>query len=53
MTLWVQAGAAGHAAVLGLVMCIGLAVLLPLTQVLITAAALAVGWTACTVLPRR
>jgi basic amino acid/polyamine antiporter, APA family len=39
--------------VLGLVMCIGLAVLLPLTQVLFTAAALLVGWTACTVLPRR
>lgn len=38
---------------LGLVMCVGLAVLLPLPQVLITAAALAVGWTACTVLPRR
>lgn len=40
-------------AALGLVMCVSLAVLLPLTQVLITAAALAVGWTACTVLPRR
>lgn len=40
-------------AVLGLVMCVGLAVLLPPTQVLITAAALVVGWTACTVLPRR
>lgn len=40
-------------AVVGLVLCLGLAVLLPLTQVLITAAALAVGWTACTVLPRR
>lgn len=39
--------------VLGLVMCVGLAVLLPLTQVLFTAAALLVGWTACTVLPRR
>jgi basic amino acid/polyamine antiporter, APA family len=39
--------------VLGLVMCVGLAVLLPLTQVLITAAVLLVAWTACTVLPRR
>ncbi len=39
--------------VLGLVLCAGLAVLLPLTEVLITAAALLVGWTACTVLPRR
>ncbi len=40
-------------AMVGFLMCVGLAVLLPLTQVLITAAALAVGWTACTVLPRR
>jgi basic amino acid/polyamine antiporter, APA family len=38
---------------LGLVLCAGLAVLLPLTQVLITAAVLLVAWTACTVLPRR
>ena len=36
---------------LGLAMCIGLAVLLPLPQVLITAFALAVGWTLCTLLP--
>ncbi|WP_297646850.1 APC family permease [Pseudonocardia sp.] len=40
-------------AVLGLVLCVGLAALLPLTQVLITAAVLLVIWTACTVLPRR
>jgi APA family basic amino acid/polyamine antiporter len=33
---------------LGLVLCLGLAVLLPARQVLITAAALAVGWTLCT-----
>jgi APA family basic amino acid/polyamine antiporter len=37
---------------LGLLMCVGLAVLLPFTQVLITAAALVVGWTLCTVLGR-
>ncbi|HEY0814388.1 MAG TPA: APC family permease [Pseudonocardia sp.] len=40
-------------AVLGLVLCVLLAVLLPLAQVLITAAALAVAWTACTFLPLR
>lgn len=39
-------------AVLGLVLCVGLAVLLPVTQVLVTAGALLVGWTACTVLGR-
>jgi basic amino acid/polyamine antiporter, APA family len=33
---------------LGLVLCLGLAVLLPLQQVLVTAAALAAGWAACT-----
>ncbi|WP_219418684.1 APC family permease [Pseudonocardia nigra] len=33
---------------LGLLLCLGLAVLLPLQQVLITAAALAVGWGICT-----
>jgi APA family basic amino acid/polyamine antiporter len=38
---------------LGLFLCVGLAALLPLQQVLITAAALAVGWTACTLLSRR
>lgn len=38
---------------LGLVLCVGLAALLPGTQVLITLGALAVGWTACTVLPQR
>lgn len=37
---------------LGLAMCVGLAVLLPLPQVLITASALVVGWTLCTLLPR-
>lgn len=40
-------------AVLGLVLCVVFAVLLPLAQVLITAAALAVVWTACTFLPHR
>ncbi len=40
-------------ALLGLVLCLLLAVLLPLAQVLITAAALAVAWTACTFLPHR
>jgi APA family basic amino acid/polyamine antiporter len=40
-------------AVVGFVMCLGLAVLLPSTQVLIAVAVLAVCWTACTVLPRR
>jgi APA family basic amino acid/polyamine antiporter len=39
--------------VLGLVLCVLLAVFLPLAQVLITAAALAVVWTACTFLPHR
>ncbi|GAA1284153.1 APC family permease [Pseudonocardia aurantiaca] len=39
--------------VLGLLMCVGLAVLLPLTQVLIAVAALVVGWTLCTLLRRR
>jgi APA family basic amino acid/polyamine antiporter len=39
--------------ILGLVLCVLLAVLLPLAQVLITAAALAVVWTACTFLPHR
>jgi hypothetical protein len=39
--------------VLGLLMCVGLAVLLPLTQVLITVAALVAGWTLCTLLRRR
>jgi APA family basic amino acid/polyamine antiporter len=34
--------------VLGLLMCVGLAVLLPVQQVVITAAALAVGWVICT-----
>ncbi len=38
---------------LGLVLCLALAVLLPLTQVLITAGALAAGWTLCTVLAAR
>ena len=40
-------------AILGLVLCTAFALLLPLTQVLITGAALAVGWTACTFLPLR
>jgi APA family basic amino acid/polyamine antiporter len=39
--------------VLGLVMCLGLAALLPTVQVLITAGALLVGWTICTLLARR
>lgn len=38
---------------LGLLMCVGLAVLLPLQQVLFTATALAVGWGACTAFARR
>lgn len=38
---------------LGLTLCVLLAVLLPHPQVLITAAALVVGWTACTLLPHR
>jgi APA family basic amino acid/polyamine antiporter len=38
--------------VLGLLMCVGLAALLPTRQVLITAVALAVGWTLCTLLGR-
>jgi basic amino acid/polyamine antiporter, APA family len=40
-------------AVLGLVGCLALAVLLPFTQVVITAGVLAIIWTACTVLPQR
>jgi APA family basic amino acid/polyamine antiporter len=40
-------------AVLGVLLCVLLALLLPLAQVLITAAALAVGWTAATFLPYR
>jgi APA family basic amino acid/polyamine antiporter len=38
--------------VLGLLMCVGLDALLPTRQVLITAVALAVGWTLCTLLGR-
>ncbi|WP_312859534.1 APC family permease [Pseudonocardia xinjiangensis] len=38
---------------LGLLLCLGLAVLLALQQVLVTAAALAVGWAICTILSRR
>jgi len=38
---------------LGVLLCLLLALLLPLAQVLITAAALAVGWTAATFLPYR
>ena len=41
------------ASVLGLLLCLVLAALLPPAQVVITVAVLAVGWTACTVLPRR
>jgi basic amino acid/polyamine antiporter, APA family len=37
---------------LGLVLCVGLAVLLPVAQVLVTAFTLLVGWTACTLLGR-
>jgi hypothetical protein len=37
----------------GVLLCVLLALLLPLAQVLITAAALAVGWTAATFLPYR
>ena len=37
----------------GVLLCLLLALLLPLAQVLITAAALAVGWTAATFLPHR
>jgi APA family basic amino acid/polyamine antiporter len=40
-------------AVLGVLLCVLLALLLPLAQVLITGAALAVGWTAATFLPYR
>jgi APA family basic amino acid/polyamine antiporter len=40
-------------AYLGLVLCLGLALLLPPTQVLISAGALAVGWTAVTLLRGR
>jgi APA family basic amino acid/polyamine antiporter len=40
-------------AVLGLVLCVGLAVLLPPSQVLATAIALIVGWSAVTTLRRR
>jgi APA family basic amino acid/polyamine antiporter len=39
--------------VLGLVLCLGLAVLLPPMQVVITAVALAAGWAVCTALGRR
>jgi APA family basic amino acid/polyamine antiporter len=38
---------------LGVVFCLGLALLLPLAEVAITAGALAIAWTACTVLPHR
>jgi APA family basic amino acid/polyamine antiporter len=38
--------------VLGLLLCLGLAALLPTKQVVITAVALAVGWTLCTLLGR-
>jgi APA family basic amino acid/polyamine antiporter len=38
--------------VLGLLLCVGLAVLLPTKQVLITAIVLVVGWTLCTLLGR-
>jgi basic amino acid/polyamine antiporter, APA family len=38
--------------VLGLLLCVGFAALLPTRQVLITAVALAVGWTLCTLLGR-
>jgi basic amino acid/polyamine antiporter, APA family len=38
--------------VLGLLLCVGLAALLPTRQVLITAVALAIGWTLCTLLGR-
>jgi APA family basic amino acid/polyamine antiporter len=37
----------------GLVGCLALAVLLPFSQVMITAGVLAILWTACTVLPQR
>ncbi|MGQ0573887.1 MAG: APC family permease [Pseudonocardia sp.] len=37
---------------LGLVLCLGLAALLPVQQVLVTVVALVVGWLACTVLAR-
>jgi basic amino acid/polyamine antiporter, APA family len=37
---------------LGLLLCVGLAALLPTRQVVITAVALAVGWTVCTLLGR-
>jgi basic amino acid/polyamine antiporter, APA family len=40
-------------ALLGLVLCVVLAALLPTSQVIATAVALAVGWTICTVLARR
>lgn len=39
--------------VAGVVLCLVLALLLPFAEVLVTAAALAVGWTACTFLPHR
>jgi basic amino acid/polyamine antiporter, APA family len=38
---------------LGLALCLGLAALLPVVQVLVTAVALAVGWAVCTGLQRR
>lgn len=37
---------------LGLVLCVGLAVLLPVEQVVVTAVALALGWVVCTLLGR-
>lgn len=43
----------GWTSALGVVLCLLLAVLLPLAQVLITLAVLVVGWTACTLLPHR
>jgi basic amino acid/polyamine antiporter, APA family len=43
----------GWTAALGLLFCLALAVLLPVTQVAITAGVLAICWTACTVLPQR
>jgi APA family basic amino acid/polyamine antiporter len=46
-------GARRWVAAAGVLLCVLLALLLPLAQVLITAAALAVGWTAATFLPYR
>jgi APA family basic amino acid/polyamine antiporter len=48
-----ERGARRWIAALGVLLCVLLALLLPLAQVLITAAALAVGWTAATFLPYR